>query len=135
MHEGWDWLPLAEAAQRLGVTETALTKRRQRGTWDTRQDASGQYLYRVPQQEGGATQADSQADTAIYRELIALLQEQLAEERAARQRADAIIMQLTIRVPAPELKPIALPESSSQQADSGVPSSRLRRWWDELRNG
>jgi len=87
-------LAVPEAASELDITEAAVRRRIKRGTLDSYRVSGKVYVLL----EGGAssTNRDIPTDKPTDQSgLIAVLREQLAEEREARRRADPIIAQLT----------------------------------------
>lgn len=137
--EEWDWLPVSEAARRTGLTESALSKRRQRDQWPAQKDTSGQWLYQVPRLDSDATEEDERPDNRdtvqMLREVIDAQREEIRWLRArvealeeAGRRGDIITMNLTERLPRPELTPIELPATTGQQVDKGAPNEP-RPWW------
>src|SRR5215211_6661743 len=87
-------LAVPEAASELDITEAAVRRRIKRGTLDSYRVSGKVYVLL----EGGAssTNRDIPTDKPTDQSgLIAVLREQLTEEREARRRADPIIAQLT----------------------------------------
>lgn len=105
----WDKIAVPEAAKILGVTQSAVRKRIQRGTipWD--KDAEGRvYVYVDPFEGRPETKGSESRDTAsgqsrdqileVYREQVEFLRQEL-------ERKDTIIMSLTQRIPELEATP------------------------------
>jgi hypothetical protein len=89
---------IREAAARLGVTESAIRKRIQRGSLDKEMGGDGRvYVYLELSQD--TSHSESQLDGGPLVEMlsdqVAYLRAQLDQERDARRRADTIIAQLT----------------------------------------
>jgi hypothetical protein len=144
-------LTVPEAARELGITEAAVRGRIKRGTLRSYRESGKVYVLL----RGGASATNRDAPTDAptdQSELIAVLREQLAEERGARRRADTIIAQLTqanatlaARIPeleaptvpreppesADEAPDPAEPRSSTegQQEQASRPQEEQRSWW------
>ncbi len=121
---------IQEAARRLGVSESAIRKRVQRGTLQHQKGGDGRvYVYLDTGEDTVQTPVrDGLVDE--LRDQVTHLREQLAEEREARRRADTIIVELSranaalaARVPALEApSPQGAPETpeSARQDAGGV---------------
>lgn len=81
---------VSEAADELGITVEAVRGRIKRGTVPHERD--GDWVYVILDADQTTTVHDQGGDQS---ELVAVLREQLAEEREARRRADTIILQLS----------------------------------------
>jgi hypothetical protein len=126
-------LTVPEAAAELGITEAAVRGRIKRGTLHSYRESGKVYV--LLEGDVSPTNRDAPTDkSADQSELIAVLREQLAEEREARRRADTIIAQLTqanatlaARIPeleAPaESEPQESPESAGETPDTTEPRS------------
>jgi hypothetical protein len=112
-------LTLRQAAARLGVSESAIRKRVERGTLRSDKGPDGKrYVYLDLAELGADTMADSGADTSATHERDALiselrahnatLREQLEAEREANRENRRIIAALTSRIP-------ELPQASSEE--------------------
>jgi excisionase family DNA binding protein len=132
-----DRITVPEAAELLGVTQSAVRKRIQRGTipWD--KDTEGRtYVYVDLAETRLEIEEDRSQDASpgqsrdevleVYKEQVEFLHREL-------ERKDAIIMSLTQRIP--ELEP--LPESrhasetATEESDRGdvPPEQQKRRSW------
>lgn len=96
---------IQEAARLLETTEGAIRKRVQRGSVDSERDDDGRVYVRV---DTGETRRDERQDTgqteqdtaiAAKDELVAVLREQLAAERAAHGETRRILAGLVQRLP------------------------------------
>ena len=141
-------LTLRQAAARLGVSESAIRKRAERGTLRSDKGPDGRrYVYLGT---GADNVADAGADTSATHEPGALiselrahndtLREQLEAERQAHAEARRIIAGLVERIPAieapqeaseasetvEEVPERAEPRPSTSEAQEGA---RRRSWW------
>jgi hypothetical protein len=145
-------LTVPEAAAKLGITEAAVRGRIKRGTLHSYRESGKVYVFLKGVES--PTNRDAPTDKPTDQsELIAVLREQLAEEREARRRADTIIAQLTqanatLAARIPELEaptePREPPESAGEPSDTAEPRSTteeqqeptLRRsWWRRMFGG
>jgi len=83
-----------EAAEALGITVEAVRMRIKRGTLRSERQAGRVFVLLGQYQPTEHTTERTEPTEDRTAELIATLQEQLAEEREARRRADTIIAQL-----------------------------------------
>ena len=83
-----------EAAEALGITVEAVRMRIKRGTLRSERQAGRVFVLLGPDRPTEHTTERTEPTEDRTAELIATLQEQLAEEREARRRADTIIAQL-----------------------------------------
>ncbi len=152
---------IQEAARRLGISESAIRKRVQRGTLHHQKGGDGRvYVYLDMGEDTVQTPVRDELVDEI-RDQVTHLREQLAEEREARRRADTIIMELSranaalaARVPELEASSIgdtpqatetareasegASPRSGTVgvQEDAQEPKETARRpWWRRLFGG
>jgi hypothetical protein len=141
-------LTVPEAARELGITEAAVRGRIKRGTLRSSR-VSGK-VYVLLRGDASTTNRGAPTDAPTDQsELIAVLREQLAEEREARRRADTIIAQLTqanatLAARIPELEapsePQESPESAGESPDTAEPRSTTeeqqeptsRPWWRRM---
>ena len=151
-------LTVPEAAAELGITEAAVRGRIKRGTLHSYRESGNVYVLL----EGAESPSNRDASTdkpVDQSELIAVLREQLAEEREARRRADTIIAQLTqanatlaaripeLEAPASSTEPREPPESGGASSDTTEPRSATeeqqeptsrpqeRSWWRRMFGG
>jgi excisionase family DNA binding protein len=87
-------LTVPEAAEQLGITAEAVRMRIKRGTLRSERQAGRVFILLGPDRPSEHTTERTEPTEDRTAELIATLQEQLAEEREARRRADTIIAQL-----------------------------------------
>lgn len=130
-----DRLTVPEAAELLGVTQSAVRKRVQRGTipWD--KDEEGRlYVYVDPSETSFQTEEDRSRETSSGRsrdELLEVYREQVEFLRRELERKDAIIVSLTQRLPeleaAPE-PPIASGGALTQAANAPAEPEQRRSW-------
>jgi excisionase family DNA binding protein len=85
---------VSEAAEQLGITAEAVRMRIKRGTLRSERQAGRVFVLLGPDRPTEHTTERTEPIEDRTAELIATLQEQLAEEREARRRADTIIAQL-----------------------------------------
>jgi hypothetical protein len=142
-----------EAAEQLGITAEAVRMRIKRGTLRSERQAGRVFVLLGPDRPIEHTTERTEPTEDRTAELIATLQEQLAEEREARRRADTIIAQLaraneeqarTIReLEAPSEPPSnerespqtveEEPERPEPHPDTLRPQESVRRpWWRRL---
>jgi hypothetical protein len=139
-----DRISVPEAAELLGVTQSAVRKRVQRGTipWD--KDSEGRiYVYVDLSETSPETGADKRRDTAAGQsrdELLEVYRDQVEFLRREIERKDTLLMSLMQRVPelesAPE--PREAPVTPSEDTTKGGGSSTEqqesvqrseRSWW------
>ena len=140
-----DRLTVPAAADLLGVTQSAVRKRIQRGTipWD--KDEEGRiFVYVDPSEVSPETDEDTSRDTAVGQSrdgLLEVYREQVDFLRRELERKDAILMSLTQRIP--ELEPAREPRESDVSASDGpvegdVPPEQdkpVSGWWRRLFSG
>jgi hypothetical protein len=85
---------VSKAAEQLGITAEAVRMRIKRGTLRSKRQAGRVFVLLGPDRPTEYTTERTEPTEDRTAELIATLQEQLAEEREARRRADTIIAQL-----------------------------------------
>jgi excisionase family DNA binding protein len=123
-----DRITVTEAADLLGVTQSAIRKRIQRGTipWD--KDEEGRiFVYVDPSEASSETAEDKSRDTAEGQsrdELLEVYREQVDFLRRELERKDAILLSLTQRIP--EL------DAASEPRESGVSASEGRGGADDV---
>jgi DNA-binding transcriptional MerR regulator len=130
LRHGLDRVTIAEAAERLGLSQDAIRKRVRRGTLREDRDQDGLIHVYIPADEGVQDESkieqdpvqDKQQDTQdIY---VRSLEDQVRFLRAELERKDAILLRLAERVPElePSSEPQGIPEtveSASEGADRG----------------
>lgn len=123
----WDKMLVPEAAKMLGVTQSAVRKRIQRGTipWD--KDVEGRvYVYVDPFEGRPETKDNESRDTVSGQsrdELLEVYKEQVEFLRQELERKDTIIMSLTQRIP--ELEPAPEPPYAPETVSEGAAESRV----------
>lgn len=135
-----DRISVPEAAEQLGVTQSAVRKRVQRGTipWD--KDSEGRiYVYVDLSETSFETGADKKRDTAAGRsrdELLEVYRDQVEFLRRELERKDTLLMSLMQRVPElePAPEPRAAPVTPSEDTTKGDSSTEQqepaqRRSW------
>ncbi len=137
-------LTLRQAATRLGVSESAIRKRVERGTLRSDKGADGRrYVYLdtgadTVTDEGAGTSATGEPDALIseMRAHNATLQAQLSEERQAHAEARRLLMAALERIPpqatleAPRESPETVeeePEGSEPRPYAGGPQEAVQR--------
>ena len=158
MDERGEYLTVAEAAQRFGISKEAVRKRISRGTLQVGRDEDERVTVYVPP-SGTSSGTESHADHELVEakeETIRVLQQQLEAEREARLRADHIIARLSesnaelsrtvreLESGEPEQPPASEHREPSEEGgrsgseaeqgagaapESQTLSQRLRRWW------
>jgi len=135
-----DRVSVAEAAERLDVSQDAVYKRIKRGTipWD-KGDDDKTYVY-VDDVDGSTDSARQSTDRAASASNYVSKDELLAEIRARvrfleeeLQRKDAILLSLTHRIPELEASPgpREAPETVSEEPEGveGPWGEERRSWW------
>jgi hypothetical protein len=116
-------LTVAEAADRLGITEAGVRKRIQRGQIPHERGDDGRLFVWISTGEtrhAVSRDRDSQSRDELVEELrdrVRYLERQVEEERGARFRADQLLARLMERVP--ELEPPAPPETPEPREEPG----------------
>ena len=149
-------LTVPEAAEQLGITAEAVRMRIKRGTLRSERQAGRVFVLLGPDRPTEHTTERTEPTEDRTAELIATLQEQLAEEREARRRADTIIAQLaraneeqarTIREleapseslsearESPETVEEEPPRAEAQPAAGGAQEGVRRPWWRKVFGG
>ena len=122
-------LTLRQAATRLGVSESAIRKRVERGTLRSDKGADGRrYVYLdtgadTVADEGADTSATGEPDALISAkdETIATLRDQLEAERQAHAEARRLLMAALERIP-PQLEaPRESPETAAEPSEGAQP--------------
>jgi hypothetical protein len=134
-----DRVTVPEAAEMIGVTQSAIRKRVHRGTipWD--KDHEGRiYVYVDPSEMRPETWGDKARDTSAGQsrdELLEAYRDQVEFLRRELERKDTLLMSLMQRVPElePAQEPRELPVSSFEQENKTPPSkqqepSEKRSW-------
>ena len=143
-----DRLTLRQAAARLGVSESAIRKRVERGTLRSDKGPDGKrYVYLDLAELGADTVADTVADSSATHErdmLISQMQAEIEYLRDENRRKDEIIMQqaMTMRALTAPQEPSESPESEASPGptptDAGEgpqKASERRSWWRRLLEG
>ena len=141
-----DRVSVAEAAERLRISQDAVYKRIKRGTipWDKSEDDKT-YVY-IDDVDGSTDRARQSTDQASSASNYVSKDELLSELRARvrfleeeLQRKDTILLSLTQRIPELEAPPESrdAPVSSSEEENKGTPPeqqepSKRRSWWREF---
>jgi predicted ArsR family transcriptional regulator len=145
-------LTVSEAAEALGITAEAVRMRIKRGTLCSERQAGRVFVLLGPDRPTEHPTERTEPAEDRTAELIATLQEQLAEEREARRRADTIIAQLaraneeqarTIReLEAPSEPPSEAresPQTATEEPDNsamgGAQEGVQRPWWRRILRG
>ena len=142
-----DRLTVAAAAEALGVSQDAVRKRIARGTIPQDRDASGRvYVYLSPSETVRKTDQDAvrgDASKTVLDAYIRSLEDQIAFLRGELERKDAILMNLTDRIPqleAPQ-EPPEPPEMPSEpvRGTEAPPEQETgperRSWWRRIFGG
>ena len=139
-----DRVSVAEAAERLRISQDAVYKRIKRGTipWDKSEDDKT-YVY-IDDVDGSTDRARQSTDQASSASNYVSKDELLSELRARvkfleeeLQRKDTILLSLTQRIPELEAptEPRESPVSSSEEENKGTATSeqqeptQRRSWW------
>ncbi len=142
-------LTVQEAAEVLGTTVDAVRMRARRGSLDSEKEPDGRvYVYLNVDSSETKHRPNGDPDALILAkdETIALLREQISEEREARRRADTIIAQLTqtntqlssrvleLDAPADPSAPPQRNETAAQDSANGSPDPVPQAHGGEARN-
>jgi uncharacterized coiled-coil protein SlyX len=142
-----DRLTVAEAASALGISQDAVRKRIARGTIQHDRDESGRvYVYLPASETVHKTDQDATQDAAsktVQDRYIQSLEDQIAFLRRELERKDAILLNLTERIPELEApsEASASPETvedepqgaADRSAAPGAQEGAQRRpWWRRM---
>jgi hypothetical protein len=136
-----DRVSVAEAAERLRISQDAVYKRIKRGRipWDKGEDDKTYvYIDDVGESTDRARQSTDQASSASnYVSKDELLSEMRARVRFLEeelQRKDAILLSLTHRIPELEAssEPREAPETASEEPAKGDTEEERRPWWRRM---
>jgi predicted ArsR family transcriptional regulator len=140
-----DRVTIPQAAERLGISESAVRKRISRRQIDHDRESGRVFVYLDTEPDQSRTEADNVPDTVTQRlldarEEISYLRGQLdaeraahAETREARRRADHIIAALTERIPELEASPQTAQGAESMAESASGGESGEEAW--ETRTG
>jgi hypothetical protein len=139
-----DRITVAEAAEALGVSQDAVRKRIKRDTIAHDRDESGRvYVYLAPSKTVHKTDQDARQDDAtktVQDAYVRSLEDQIRFLREELERKDAILLNLTERIPQLEAAHTAeeLPERAEPRSDDPGPQTATespqtgdarRPWW------
>jgi excisionase family DNA binding protein len=132
-------LTVAEAADALNISQDAVRKRIARGTIRHDRDDTGRiYVYLSPSETVHKTDQDTvQADATktVQDTYIRSLEDQIAFLRRELERKDAILLNLTERIPQLEA-PSEAPDRAEHRSDAGGSQESARRpWWRRMFGG
>jgi hypothetical protein len=137
-----DRVTVPEAAGMLGIGQSAVRKRIQRGTipWD--KDEEGRvYVYVDPSETHSELGEDMSRDIPLGQsrdELLESYRDQIDFLRRELERKDTIIMSLTQRTPEleatpePPEAPVTALEESTKDSLASQETSQKRPWWREF---
>jgi excisionase family DNA binding protein len=140
-----DRLTVAQAADTLGVSQDAVRKRIARGTIPHDRDESGRvYVYLSPSETIHKTDQDIEGGDAtktVQDAYIHSLEDQIAFLRRELERKDAILLNLSSKIP--QLEPPKSPETVEETPGGAEPHSDApgaqegvrRPWWRRLIGG
>jgi hypothetical protein len=141
-----DRLTVAQAADALNISQDAVRKRISRGTIPHDRGESGRvFVYLAPSETVHKTDQDIQQDTAsktVQDAHIRSLEDQIAFLRRELERKDAILLNLTERIPELEAPSEARespqtveeePERTESRSAAGEAQEGVRRpWWRRM---
>jgi len=133
-----EWIPMAEAAARLGTTADAIRKRISRGGIEGRKDKSGRWFVRMPG-EG----EEPPASTATVRAYVGRLEEEnrwlrsrldaaLDDARSAHERADTLTASLLRALAPPPDMDGGQPSEGPDTRPDTRPTTPRRSLWSWL---
>jgi hypothetical protein len=137
-----DKLTVAQAADALDISQDAVRKRIARGTIPHDRDASGRvYVYLSPYETVYKTDQDATQDDAsktVQDAYVRSLEDQIGFLRRELERKDAILLNLTERIPELEV-----PQETEEQQSRGSPQPTApgaqegarRPWWRRMFGG
>src|SRR5215211_8132432 len=124
-----DRLTVAQAADALNISQDAVRKRIARGTIPHDRDESGRvHVYLSPSETVHKTDQDTAQDDAtktVQDAYVRSLEDQIAFLRRELERTDAILLNLTERIPELEApsEPRESPETVEEEPDRAEPYS------------
>jgi hypothetical protein len=138
-----DRVTVAQAADALGVSQDAVRKRIARRTISHDRDESGRvYVYLTPSETVHKTGQDTGQDAAsktVQDAYVRSLEDQISFLRRELERKDAILLNLTERIPqleAPQehADSLGYPEGAEPRSDTGgaqeaAQGPERRSWW------
>jgi uncharacterized coiled-coil protein SlyX len=144
-----DRLTVAQAAAALNISQDAVRKRIARGTIPHDRDDSGRvYVYLAPHETVHKTDLDTIQDDAtktVQDAYIRSLEDQIAFLRRELERKDAILLNLTERIPELEApsEERESPQTAREEPDRAEPRSATggtqegarRPWWRRVIGG
>ena len=144
-----DRLTVAEAASALGISQDAVRKRIARGTISHDRDESGRvFVYLAPSETVHKVDQDTAQDAAsktVQDTYIRSLEDQIAFLRGELERKDAILLNLTERIPELEApsEPRESPQTVEEEPERAEPrpvtvesqESVQRPWWRRMFGG
>jgi len=136
-----DRLTVAQAADALGISQDAVRKRIARRTISHDRDESGRvYVYLMPSETVHKTDQAAMWDAAsktVQDAYIRSLEDQISFLRHELERKDAILLNLTDRIPPLEAPPEArespespTPTETPSPAGGEAQEATERRWWE-----
>jgi excisionase family DNA binding protein len=140
-----DRLTVAQAADALSISQDAVRKRIARGTIPHDRDGSGRvYVYLSPSETVHKTDQDARVDEAsktVQDRYIRSLEDQIAFLRRELERKDAILLNLSSKIP--ELEPPESPETVEEASEGAEPrpgteesqEAVQRPWWRRVFGG
>ena len=140
-----DRLTVAQAADALSISQDAVRKRIARGTIPHDRDGSGRvYVYLSPSETVHKTDQDARVDEAsktVQDRHIKSLEDQIAFLRRELERKDAILLNLSSKIP--ELEPPESPETVKETSEGAEPRPGTeesqegvqRPWWRRVFGG
>ena len=124
-----DRVTVAEAADRIGLTQDAVRKRVACGTIQHDKDQDGRiYVYVSPSDKSSKTDQNTIQDEPEQDRYIASLEDQIGFLRRELERKDAILLRMAERIP--ELEPAQEPQRGAEthgdpgRADTPAATSR-----------
>ena len=135
---------MAEAADRLGLTQDAVRKRLTRGIIRHDKDQDGRiYVYVSPSDTSSKTGQDPVQDESEWDRYIASLEDQISFLRRELERKDAILLRMAERIP--ELEPAQEPQNQAESAEpqsdrvetpeESEKAAEHRPWWRKIFGG
>ena len=145
-----DRLTVAQAADALSISQDAVRKRIARGTIPHARDGSGRvYVYLSPSETVHKTAQDARVDEAsktVQDRYVRSLEDQIAFLRRELERKDAILLNLTERIPELEAPSEAResPQTVEEEPERAEPrpataeaqgGTERRPWWRRMFGG
>jgi hypothetical protein len=134
-----DRVTVAQAADALGVSQDAVRKRIARRTIPHDRDESGRvYVYLTPSETVHKTGQDTgqvAASKTVQDAYVRSLEDQISFLRRELERKDAILLNLSERIPQLEAPEGSEPRSATGGSQEAAQGPQPRPWWRRMFGG